>query len=85
MDDLEEKNKNRIFSNSLEFEKKACECGFFVPHPMISAVGKYTWFGWICVTLVGITTRPVRVNYVCRQCNFVLKSCTDRETLDSFI
>jgi hypothetical protein len=85
MDDLNfrvalEKNEADMVAS-----KKTCRCGHGLSHPFVSQKGHYTAFGWLCVTLVGITTRPIRVSYICRKCDTVIHSTTDVHILDSFI
>ena len=60
----------------------ACPCGYNRSHFMISPECKYSLWGWMRVSFLGISTRPVRVVYRCRRCNTVLHRTNDPQILD---
>ena len=48
---------------------------------MVSPVGKYTLTGWMWVTLMGVTTKPIRIDYKCRCCGVIFDTTTDARLL----
>ncbi|MFO0550495.1 MAG: hypothetical protein U0271_19020 [Polyangiaceae bacterium] len=43
---------------------------------MVSPKGEYTIGGW-CLLLIGISARPIAVNFVCRRCGERIDRVTD--------
>jgi len=60
-----------------------CPCGHDRTHFLVSPEGKYTLIGWFWVTLMGVTTKPVRIDYRCRKCGNVLETTTDPKVLSA--
>ena len=58
-------------------ERATCRCGYGRDHLMVSADCKYTMWGWFWVTFVGVTTRPIQVNYRCRVCGQTFDKSVD--------
>ena len=58
-----------------------CRCGFDRDHHMVSRQPKYTFFGLIFVTILGITTEPVSLTFRCRRCQDVFGATTAPEDL----
>jgi hypothetical protein len=61
-------------------EAKRCKCGYARGHHMVSADPQYSGVGWFLV-LVGISATPHTVRFVCRRCEEVLETVTDRAAL----
>lgn len=61
---------------------KVCPCGHDKKHFLVSPEGKYSLTGWFWVTVVGVTTRPLKISYRCRQCGTVFDESSDPEDLD---
>jgi hypothetical protein len=61
-------------------EAKRCACGHARGHHMVSADPEYSGWGWFLV-LVGISATPHTVRFVCRRCEQVLETVTDRAAL----
>jgi hypothetical protein len=59
-----------------------CKCGYGRDHLMVSADCKYTMWGWFWVTFVGVTTRPIKVDFRCRVCTQTFDSSVDPSDLD---
>jgi hypothetical protein len=64
-------------------ETKHCRCGHGRHHHMVSPVGKYTLMGWFWVTVMGVTTRPLRIDYRCRECGEVFDYTEDPAARDA--
>jgi hypothetical protein len=61
-------------------DAKRCKCGHARGHHMVSADPQYSGVGWFLV-LVGISATPHTVRFVCRRCEEVLETVTDRDAL----
>jgi hypothetical protein len=61
-------------------EPPHCRCGHDKAHVMVSAAGEYTFWGW-CLILIGITAKPIAVNYTCRQCEDLIERTTDPKVI----
>ncbi len=59
---------------------RTCPCGHDRKHYMVTAEPEYTVGGW-CLLLIGVSARPFRLKYRCRQCEKVFDWTTDREAL----
>jgi hypothetical protein len=62
--------------------RKTCPCGHERGHYLVTPEGKYTLTGWFWVTVIGVTTRPLKVSYRCRQCGETFDESTEPEDLD---
>lgn len=58
-----------------------CRCGYGRDHLMVSADCKYTMWGWFWVTFVGVTTRPIKVDFRCRVCSQTFDTSVDPDVL----
>lgn len=63
--------------------RPTCRCGHDRTHFMVSPLGRYSLTGWFWVTVIGVTTRPRKVRFRCRQCGEVFDESTDPAVLDS--
>jgi hypothetical protein len=62
-----------------------CRCGHDRSHHMVSKDRKYTLWGSIWVTLFGVSTVPIRIEYRCRRCGKVFDQTTDPEELENYL
>jgi hypothetical protein len=69
-------------SENQDSPKKTCRDGFDRNHHMVTAKADYTGIGWFLVTF-GITTRPIKIKYICRQCGETIEESTSAEDLDN--
>lgn len=60
-----------------------CKCGHDRNHYLVQAKGQYTAWGHFLVAF-GISYRPIKVRYVCLQCNQCFDETTDPNVLDTF-
>lgn len=61
-------------------ELPRCPCGHDRNHTMVSPNAEYTFGGW-CLIMVGISARPVAINFTCRRCETRLERITDRKLI----
>jgi hypothetical protein len=66
----------------MQSKAPACRCGHTRTHHMVSPKGRYSQWGWFTLFL-GVTARPVRVEYWCRQCGQKVDETTDPAVLDA--
>ena len=64
---------------------KTCRCGYSVDHIMVSAEPEYSPWGKFWVLFMGVSTPPIKLKFVCRNCKGHLMSTKDPEILASFI
>lgn len=59
---------------------RTCACGHDRKHHMVSAEPEYTIGGWLLL-LIGVSVRPIKLKYRCRQCDQVFDTSTDKKAL----
>ncbi len=64
---------------------KSCRCGYSVDHIMVSPEPQYSPWGSFCVLFMGISTPPLKLKFVCRNCKSHLMTTQDPKVLASFI
>lgn len=57
-------------------EPPCCPCGHDRNHTMVSPNAEYTFWGW-CLIMIGISARPIAINFTCRRCETRLERTTD--------
>ncbi|MBO85915.1 MAG: hypothetical protein CL927_11200 [Deltaproteobacteria bacterium] len=62
-----------------------CVCGHDRTHYLVSPVPTYTGWGKFWVIFMGVSTRPVRVDFKCRQCGQLFDFTEDAEELGRFL
>jgi hypothetical protein len=62
-----------------------CGCGHDRTHYLVSPVATYTRWGTFWVIFVGVSTKPVRVDFKCRQCGRLFDFTEDSVELGQFI
>jgi hypothetical protein len=60
-----------------------CTCGHDKNDPAVRPVKRYGWWGQMAL-IMGFTSRPSRIAWVCETCGTELDSITDPETLERF-
>jgi hypothetical protein len=48
--------------------RKTCPCGHTRGHPLVEEEPEYTLWGWLLLSLVGISPYPDHINYRCTIC-----------------
>ncbi|MBM74854.1 MAG: hypothetical protein CMK59_05600 [Proteobacteria bacterium] len=71
----DEKKKPSTSKEEGKSSSKTCLCGFDRYHYMVSIVPTYTRWGAFWVTMMGVSSTPIRIDFVCRVC----KTTFDRE------
>ena len=77
-DNEQEESSEKTRESSEQVQRtssKLCLCGFDRHHYMISVVPTYTRWGAFWVTMMGVSSTPIRIDFVCRVC----KTTFDRE------
>ena len=65
-----------------DFEER-CRCGHDRKHHMVSAVATYTTWGQFWLSLMGVSAKPIRIDYRCRICKETFDFTTDPRILNS--
>ena len=60
-----------------------CRCGHDQAHPAVRPAKRYGWWGQMAL-IMGYTSRPAHIDWVCETCGTALDSITDPETLERF-
>ncbi len=61
--------------------ERQCPCGHTRSHPEVAQDAEYTLWGWIQLSLLGITPLPERIVFRCRRCQKSLGVSRDPELL----
>ena len=51
-----------------EMRERKCLCGHTRSHPEVAQDAEYTLWGWIQLSMLGITPLPDRIEFRCRRC-----------------
>ncbi len=62
-----------------------CPCGHDRTHYLVSPVPTYTGWGKFWVIFMGVSTKPSRVDFKCRQCQQVFDYTEDPAELGHFL
>lgn len=60
---------------------RVCKCGYAKGHPAIEEEPEYTLWGWILLSMFGITPKPDHVVYRCTLCHKSVGTTRDPEVL----
>ena len=60
-----------------------CLCGHDKTNLTVRPAKRYGWWGQMAL-IMGYTSRPARIDWVCETCGTALDSITDPETLERF-
>ena len=66
-------------------DRLECGCGHDRTHYLVSPVPTYTRWGTFWVIFMGVSTKPVRVDFKCRQCGRLFDFTEDSVELGRFI
>ena len=62
-----------------------CSCGHDRTHYMVSADPTYTTWGTFWITLMGVSSVPIRIDFRCRVCGETFDFIRDPEELKNYI
>lgn len=65
--------------------KEKCSCGYTKNDYQVERKSFYTKFGWFLVGGLGMSAKPIKVEYKCNECGDVLEIITDTEELKKYI
>jgi len=52
-----------------DMRQRTCACGHTRGHPEVAQDPEYTLWGWIQLSMLGITPLPERIVFRCRRCS----------------
>lgn len=61
--------------------QRSCRCGHTKNHELVAEEPEYTLWGWILLSMFGITPKPDHVVYRCQMCRQSLGSTRDPKVL----
>jgi hypothetical protein len=61
--------------------QRTCRCGHTKDHELVAEEPEYTLWGWILLSMFGITPKPDHVVYRCQMCRQSLGSTRDPKVL----
>ena len=64
-----------------ERRQRTCKCGHTRSHELVVEEPEYTLWGWILLSMFGITPKPDHVVYRCQMCRQSLGSTRDPKVL----
>lgn len=64
-----------------ERRQKTCACGYTKSHDMVVEEPEYTLWGWILLSIFGITPKPDHIVYRCQICRQSLGATRDPKVL----
>lgn len=62
-------------------KNKTCHCGYHRDHPAIQEEPEYTTWGWIMLSMLGMTPRPDHISFRCMYCRKELGRSRDPKLL----
>ena len=65
------------------FEK--CPCGHDRKHHMVSERREYTAWGKFWMILMGVSSRPIKIDFVCRRCKIRFDFIKDEKELNQYL
>jgi hypothetical protein len=60
---------------------RACRCGYTKGHELVVEEPEYTLWGWILLSMFGITPKPDHIVYRCQMCRKSVGSTRDPRVL----
>ena len=66
-------------------DRLTCGCGHDRTHYLVSPVPTYTSWGKFWVIFMGVSTKPIRVDFKCRQCRRIFDFTEDSDELGEFL
>jgi hypothetical protein len=61
-----------------------CSLGSEIKNHPIDFECQYSGFGWLLFS-IGMSAKPTRVNFICRNCKNVIESTADSEILKKYV
>lgn len=68
-------------SRLTKITKQACHCGHHMGDPAIQEVPEYGFWGWIMLSMFGMTPRPDYISFSCLYCHDELGTSRDPRLL----
>jgi hypothetical protein len=62
-----------------------CSCGLNKNHPKVIHRTEYTKWGWFLFTVLGLSAKPKKVNFVCTKCEEIIESTQESHELARYI
>ncbi len=62
-----------------------CKCGYDAEHDKVVHETEYTKWGWFLFTILGLSAKPSKVNFICSECGETLVERRDPEILSKFV
>lgn len=62
-----------------------CSCGHSKNHPKVIHRTEYTKWGWFLFTVLGLSAKPKKVNFVCTKCKGTIESTQESDKLARYI
>jgi hypothetical protein len=62
-----------------------CSCGYDRHHIMVTPHPTYTLWGTFWVTLMGVSSIPIRIDFICRRCEERFDFIINQEELSNFL
>jgi hypothetical protein len=66
---------------SMSRPPRTCRCGHTKSHELVAEEPEYTLWGWILLSMSGVTPKPDHVTYRCQMCRQSLGSTRDPKVL----
>jgi len=60
-------------------------CGFDLNHPKIITKTNYFSWGWLFFTILGLSAKPKRVDFICSEREEKILSSTDKNILQKYV
>jgi hypothetical protein len=73
--------KKRSDAMAKKMSDRTCHCGYRKGDPAIQEEPEYGFFGWILLSLFGITPRPHHISFRCMYCRQELGTSTNPKLL----
>lgn len=62
-----------------------CSCGNNIEHKKVYHETIYSKWGWFLLTVLGLSAKPKRVNFICNDCKETLLSSIENDILNKFV
>ncbi|RMD51582.1 MAG: hypothetical protein D6830_00015 [Ignavibacteria bacterium] len=63
---------------------KKCKCGNDRNSKQVNHKCHYSGFGWFLFSILGMSAKPVRVDFTCNNCGETFEKCTDPQVLKQY-
>jgi hypothetical protein len=65
--------------------KNTCKCGYNYNNTKVIAKTKYSSLGWFLFTILGLSAKPIQVDFTCSICGEVIATSKEKEILSKYI